>query len=60
MSEWIKCSERLPDKGSKGDFLVWVDNGKTKWTGIYTFDEDSWGFLQVTHWMPLPPAPEEE
>jgi hypothetical protein len=65
MSEWIKCSERLPDDSqdgyavivathnSAGRFLSEVD----VWCkGRKTFDY--WG-KKVTHWQPLPPPPAE-
>ncbi len=58
MSNWVSVFDKLPAKGSAGDFLVWMDNGKTQWAGIYMFDEDTWVFLRVTHWMPLPDAPQ--
>lgn len=61
-SEWISVEERLPEP--------------KKWVLVFTrhmhhpvvcFYEDVWYFLggffskgQVTHWMPLPSAPEKE
>ena len=55
---WIPVSERLPDKN--GNYLVCLNNG-----GITTdiFDEEElfmgfWGYM--THWRPLPKAPESE
>ena len=59
MSEWIKCSDRLPDDG------VWV----LIYQEGYVFDmasyserndlfENGYEWLEgVTHWMPLPEPP---
>lgn len=68
---WIKCSERLPDD----DSFVLVTNGKHTGMGAYLRDEhleddehwqdEHFEFINkqskypVTHWMPLPPNPEE-
>jgi hypothetical protein len=68
---WIKCSDRLPDDES----FVLVTNGKHTGMGAYLRDEhledderwqdEHFEFINkqskypVTHWMPLPPNPEE-
>ncbi|WP_411750023.1 DUF551 domain-containing protein [Serratia marcescens] len=68
MSEWIKCSERMPRHGetvlftSNGRVMAGTYDdgrylqrpvGKWKWLGrVYS--------LPVTHWMPLPAAPNPE
>lgn len=68
---WIKCSERLPDDES----YVLVTNGKHTGMGAYLRDDhledderwqdEHFEFINkqskypVTHWMPLPPNPEE-
>lgn len=66
MSEWIKCSERLP-KVNQSVLAVRLDtvcnlylheSGKWKTDG-YSIKEHV-GFDDVTHWMPLPAAPEAE
>lgn len=70
MSEWIKCSERMPE--SELQVLAFGDNPLER-VGfqVLSFEqlEDKWwnggeGLFQhkdfVTHWMPLPPAPEKE
>ncbi|QHJ82511.1 MAG: hypothetical protein [Caudoviricetes sp.] len=68
---WIKCSEKLPDD----DSFVLVTNGKHNGMGAYLRDDhledderwqdEHFEFINkqskypVTHWMPLPPNPEE-
>lgn len=73
MGEWIKSSDRLPAKES-GDpdrsenVLVYqVYFGHQMLQGFYSHDDDLWYDQQgdqldgdVTHWMPLPAAPESE
>ena len=70
MSDWIKCSERLPNVGErvlmnvgKSVFEGWHD-GRI-WVRYDDFDESPASFEElmckrVTHWMPLPEPPEEE
>lgn len=60
MMKWNNFFDVAPSADAKGDFLVWIDNGRTAWAGIYTYSEESWSMIGVTHWMPLPPAPEVE
>ena len=65
MSEWIKCSERLPDDLTRVDILInkqrrIVDAQFTKGK-FYAFPpitKDHWTEIKnnVTHWM-LPPKP---
>ena len=66
MSGWIKCSERLPRK-NQSVLVVRVNNV----ANMYLRKDGLWytdgygvsclkGFDDITHWMPLPPAPEEE
>lgn len=71
MSNWIKCSERLPDDATNGvndavQLLVYVNvpsyGGSIR---ISTWMNNRFaGFPQggsdVTHWQPLPDAPEAE
>lgn len=61
MSEWIKCTERLPApgvhvlvRGLQGDMHV-----------LYLLEDSSrgwypggWGLGWTSHWMPLPKGPE--
>lgn len=71
MSEWIKCSERLPDDAVLGvndavQVLTYVQTvGYGGSVRISTWMNNRFcsypqGGSDVTHWMPLPAAPEEE
>lgn len=60
MNGWYSVHDVLPARGAKGDFLVWINNGKTQFAGVYSFDRDKWDLLNITHWRPLPAAPEVE
>lgn len=74
MSEWIKCSERLPEKSGvymtvdmdfAGKYMC-VMFYSAKWRGWNCIDfiddenEARAHELHVTHWMYLPDAPEVE
>lgn len=66
MSEWIKCSDRLPENGIPclvfapeydvdGYSIATYTNGRKKWTdNHFTFITE-----YVTHWMPLPEPPKK-
>ncbi len=64
MTEWIKCSERLPDKGTD---VLCLSNGKifhSWWDDVSSscdwYDiKNTWIIEDVTHWMPIPPLPSE-
>ncbi len=62
---WIPVSERLPEKDGLyliNDPLEYVV--ESRWFQLNSCNQmdldtkEAWG--NVTHWMPLPPAPEEE
>lgn len=64
MSEWIKCSERMPapnqtvlthKKGYGHLFVVHKNNPIRPWEWI---DGDTC-HMKITHWMPLPPPPHD-
>ena len=63
MSDWIKCSDRMPSEKSKGfsDYvLTWDGNfvREDRWTwytaGHYWHWDNS---ISPTHWMTLPDPP---
>ena len=65
VQEWISVTERLPEKGEE----VLVFDTRENWTGFaWLRPDETWTALgfdfpldlgEVTHWMPLPPAPED-
>ncbi|WP_321145759.1 DUF551 domain-containing protein [Cronobacter sakazakii] len=68
VSGWIPCGERMPEDGTDADgnaigYLVLYEAGKEPnggfnvgvWNVTYL---RSWWRGYVTHWMPLPAAPE--
>lgn len=61
-SKWIPVTERLPEVGKC--VLIYSDTGKVA-EGQYTATQDWVQFrwssskVVVTHWMPLPPCPED-
>lgn len=71
MSEWIKTSERLPEKYVY--VLLYVDDGEDKYItyGCYqtyndiiseflAFDDEYLDVSKVLYWMPLPEPPKGE
>ncbi len=65
MSEWIKCSEQMPEHGQP--VLVVGVIGNSVQNNIYEWDGTTWSDFRndygeheqsvFTHWMPLPEAP---
>lgn len=61
--KWIKCSERMPEQykvvlivDGSGSIYVACLNLRMTWDDGYFYDDIS----DVTHWMPLPDAPNQE
>ena len=68
MSQWIKCSERMPEEGEDViiyDDLRQVHEGYYIQCGDYvsweisSYDPSYYDEVNVTHWMPLPEPPAE-
>ncbi len=67
MSQWIKCSERMPDPGQP--VLVVSSIGCAVQNNVYEWDGETWCDFQAdygelsmgvfSHWMPLPKPPQE-
>lgn len=63
---WIKCSERMPEEGGRYWCYVEEQNslGKSHYQWNCSWNGDEWSDKaltgRVTHWMPLPAAPEQE
>lgn len=66
MSDWIKCSERMPAEGMQvlawfpkcrhiEDAVLFEENGALKYT---LFDGECLMCELPTHWMPLPEPPQ--
>ena len=57
---WIPVTERLPE--DLQNVITW-DGSDVLICRFYktgcTFGNDECGYVQVTHWMPLPPIPNE-
>lgn len=64
--EWIKCSDKLPDKDDRVDILCdgWNRRTDYKYEGNGVFYNNEWDRTYeveaVTHWMPVPPLPPKE
>lgn len=66
--QWIPVSERLPEENSN-NILVYFDDGEFTVADFEKWDKGKykgeWHYFceftgEVTHWMPLPPAPGNE
>ncbi len=65
MSEWIKCSERMPDIYGKVVIIqsgFYCDPFVVRYNGNDMFDElgNVYPIEIVSHWMPLPEPPKVE
>lgn len=68
MSQWIKCSERMPREGEnvivydnfrqvhEGNYLQYGD--LVCWE-LYSYNSSYYDEIKVTYWMPLPEPPQE-
>ncbi|HIE1448086.1 TPA: DUF551 domain-containing protein [Serratia marcescens] len=56
--DWIACSERLPE--TDGNYWGWWSDSKRQGPVWFTKGRYHDGFqsYEITHWMPLPAAPE--
>lgn len=60
LSEWIPCSERLPE--TDGNYWGWWSESKRQGP-VWFIKSDLQAQFQsseITHWMPLPAAPQQE
>ena len=58
---WRKCSEELP-KDDEYVFAFCPDFGSVEKARLLedgAWRDSDWNFLEVTHWMPMPKAPEK-
>ena len=58
VQEWISVKDRLPEQGQ--EIIVYCGGVLKPTVFAYQFwnkHYDSWA--RITHWMPLPPAPED-
>ena len=59
--KWISVKDRLPEVSR--EYIVWTVGAEEPMVGLAGFESDTnkWDILfhgiEVTHWMPLPPAP---
>ena len=61
MSQWIKCTERMPELDDDGhsEMVLAVDTKKRIHMNFLVDDE--WILpAEITHWMPLPELPEKD
>ena len=62
---WVACSEKMPEENSEQEVLACFKGGDI--STLYYFEgrlDDAYGIVpirqDVTHWMPLPAAPQQE
>lgn len=62
---WIPCSERMPEENAEQEVIACFKGGDI--STLYYFKgrwDDAYGIVpirqDVTHWMPMPAAPQQE
>ncbi|RTN83043.1 DUF551 domain-containing protein [Enterobacter asburiae] len=62
---WVACSERMPEENAEQEVLACFKGGDI--STLYYFEgrwDDAYGIVpirqDITHWMPLPAAPQQE
>ena len=58
MAEWIKCSEKMPEKD--GRYLVYVDYKHHHWIGVSSLRKGIFDDPTAIYWQELPTNPEDE
>ena len=58
--QWVSVKERLPENGDYS-VLCHFSNGSIEDVKIWHVQDftQPWKDLRITHWMPLPPPPED-
>lgn len=60
MSQWIKCSERMPELDDDGHSEMVLALDTKNMIHLNFLRDDGWLLpAEVTYWMPLPELPEE-
>jgi Tol biopolymer transport system component len=58
MNEWIKCTDRQPEKD--GRYLVFEKYPTGHWIGVSGLRSSKWDSATTKYWMELPDNPEIE
>ena len=74
MTGWISVKDRLPDSEEMEQFLIYTTSGNVVaqgWQYTYWYQRGNWyqswgdyiadrpSLSEISHWMPLPPTPDE-
>ncbi|MDG9785311.1 DUF551 domain-containing protein [Metapseudomonas otitidis] len=68
MSQWIKCSERMPKpnqevlvyrKGNRASHGPFFAKAKNREMHPWEYLDGDTCYMAITHWMPLPEPPED-